>query len=1351
MGVSIPRAAAVLVAIAMVGVTKLAMAAGPTVTSTTPPAAPNTGSATITIRGSGFEPGATARLQRTGQSDIVAGSVTHQSGDAVQATFNLTAQAPGAWNVRVTNPGGASGACSGCFEIAANAPTVASTSPSSGGRGAKDYVVEITGTNFARGAQAMFLGGGIEVTSTTWNSPTKVTAKIEIAATAATSARDVRVTNTDGQQGQCSGCFTVNASPDPRRVSPARAFQGAQNVQVTVRGEAADPPLRPFESDPRFREGAQVVFSGEGITVHSTSYDEGNPPLEQPSLVATISVAPGAVGGPRDLTVVNPDGGRGTCSGCFTIDPVPTVTSVAPSSRGQGASNQSVTITGTGFTPGSTASFSGSGITVHSSNRETDEKLVAVISVAQGAATTARDVSVTTSQGGRGTCVGCFTVNAAPVVTGVSPDNRTRGQSGQNVTVTGSGFVSGAAVSFSGAGITVNSTTFTNATTLVANISLAQDAAPGNRDARVTNPDGGLGTCTNCFIVNGGVTVTQLTPSAGINNGSVQVTIDGSGFADGATARLKRAGQPDIVGTSTAVESPTRMRATFNLNGKAPGKWDMRVTNTDNTTGVCTECFAIASAAPTVTGVTPSSRAQGAQGQELTLSGTNFAAGATVTFAGSGITVGSTTVESASSIKVVVDLAPDAATGARNVTVRNADEQAATCNGCFTVSAAPTVTGVTPGQRARGQSNQSLSVSGTGFVGGAQVEFSGSGITVNSTTVNGDSSLTVNISIASDAPLGARNLTVVNGNGGRATCTGCFTVSAPPAVTGLSPNQRGQGSTNQAVTLTGSGFQQGATVSFSGSGVTVSAVTVNSATSLTATVSVAPDAGTGNRNATVTNPDTGSGGCSNCFTVNAGPKPTQATPDVGIREQTLDVTLDGSGFVNGSAVSFGEGIVVNSVTFLAGSNVPETPARLRANITIGPKAGLGLRDVVVTNPDAGRGTCATCFLVEPIRGRFNPLAPARILDSRTGEGGYQTPWGPDMTRDVQVTGRGGVPASGVSAVALNVTVTDVSQAPSSWLAVFPAGDERPLASNLNYTPGLTIPNLVVVKVGQGGKVSLYNASGQANVIFDVAGWYGDTPQGNAGRLQPLTPSRLVDTRNGDGGATGPAGAGTTREVQVTGRGGVPTTGVSAVVLNVTVTDVRQAPSWLVVSPTGENMPLASNLNYAPGETRANRVVVKVGTGGKISYYNDAGSAHVIMDVNGWITDGSVTTGGPGAFSAMAPSRILDTRNGTGGIEGRIGPDETVSVPVAGRGGVPTTGVSAVVMNVTVTDQAANDSSYLTLFPTGEPRPTASDLNFVPGQTVPNLVVVKVGSGGKVDLYNASWATHVIFDVVGWYN
>jgi hypothetical protein len=198
------------------------------------------------------------------------------------------------------------------------------------------------------------------------------------------------------------------------------------------------------------------------------------------------------------------------------------------------------------------------------------------------------------------------------------------------------------------------------------------------------------------------------------------------------------------------------------------------------------------------------------------------------------------------------------------------------------------------------------------------------------------------------------------------------------------------------------------------------------------------------------------------------------------------------------------------------------------------------------------------------------------------------------------------------------------------------------------------------------------------------------------------------------------------------------------VLNVAVTSATAA-SYLTVYPSGDPRPLAANLNYVGGDTVSNRVMAKLGAGGRVTIYNNAGSTDVVVDVGGWYSDASVAGSG-GTFTALDPARILDTRDATGGVTGPIAGGTGVDVQVTGRGGVPATGVRAVILNATVTQPAG--AGYLTISPTGTARPLASDLNYAPGETRPNLVVVQLGTGGKVNLFTSSGA-QVVFDVAGW--
>lgn len=172
-----------------------------------------------------------------------------------------------------------------------------------------------------------------------------------------------------------------------------------------------------------------------------------------------------------------------------------------------------------------------------------------------------------------------------------------------------------------------------------------------------------------------------------------------------------------------------------------------------------------------------------------------------------------------------------------------------------------------------------------------------------------------------------------------------------------------------------------------------------------------------------------------------------------------------------------------------------------------------------------------------------------------------------------------------------------------------------MASNLTYVAGQTVANLVMVKVGAGGAVNLYSSGGPINVIADVAGYYGDAGAG----LATATPARILDTRTGNGAPVAKVMPGIPISLQVTGRGGVPAEGVTAVVLNVTVTEPSSG-GWLAAWPAGEALPLVSNLNYVPGHTVPNLVVVKVGAGGKVNLYSSGGPVQVIADVAGWFVD-----------------------------------------------------------------------------------------------------------------------------------
>jgi hypothetical protein len=405
----------------------------------------------------------------------------------------------------------------------------------------------------------------------------------------------------------------------------------------------------------------------------------------------------------------------------------------------------------------------------------------------------------------------------------------------------------------------------------------------------------------------------------------------------------------------------------------------------------------------------------------------------------------------------------------------------------------------------------------------------------------------------------------------------------------------------------------------------------------------------------------------------------------------------------------------------------------------------------VSNEELGFGSPYTVTVPVVPGSTYFPLSPGRVLDTRTGTGtgGSVNPIGAASSIDLDVTGVAGVPETGVTAVALNVVATNVTG--DSYLTVWPTGQPRPLASNLNFRPGVSVPNLVIARVGIDGKVSLYNNVGAVDVAADVQGYFqGDT---TGSSYVPLSPARVLDTRNGTGGRSTPLGPGGTFELKVTDVGGVPAANGTAVVLNVTATNVVGAESFLTIWPSGTSRPTASNLNFIGGQTVPNLVIARVGQGGRVAIYNNVGTVDVVADTQGYfaapVASGTALPGS--VYNPANPARILDTRDGTGvpgGARGQLGTQGQLDLQVTGMGGVPSN-ATAVVLNVTAADSPGPDS-YLTVWPTGTSRPLASNLNFVAGQTVPNLVIARIGAGGKVSIYNNLGSTVVVADVQGWF-
>ena len=360
------------------------------------------------------------------------------------------------------------------------------------------------------------------------------------------------------------------------------------------------------------------------------------------------------------------------------------------------------------------------------------------------------------------------------------------------------------------------------------------------------------------------------------------------------------------------------------------------------------------------------------------------------------------------------------------------------------------------------------------------------------------------------------------------------------------------------------------------------------------------------------------------------------------------------------------------------------------------------------------------FSSSPSGSTYVPLTPARLLDSRFGNG-LSGKFGANAPRTFQVTGRGGVPATAV-AVTGNFTVTNATNAGAAFLG--PNSTANPSTSTINFPVGDNRANGVTLALGSGGTLSAtyLASSGTTDFVFDVTGYF--VPDQSGSTFLALTPSRLLDSRFGNG-LSGAFSANTPRTFQVSGRGGVPS-GAVAVTGNFTVTNQTLAGAGFL-GPNSTASPTTSTINFPVADSRANGVTLALGAGGTLSatYMAPGGSADFIFDVTGYfMPDQSGAT-----YVPLTPARLLDSRYANG-LSGKFVGYVPRTFQVSGRGGVPS-GAVAVTGNFTVTNQNMLGAGFLG--PNSTASPTTSTLNFPVGDNRANGVTVALGSGGTLSI------------------
>lgn len=365
--------------------------------------------------------------------------------------------------------------------------------------------------------------------------------------------------------------------------------------------------------------------------------------------------------------------------------------------------------------------------------------------------------------------------------------------------------------------------------------------------------------------------------------------------------------------------------------------------------------------------------------------------------------------------------------------------------------------------------------------------------------------------------------------------------------------------------------------------------------------------------------------------------------------------------------------------------------------------------------------------------QFVSLPPCRVVDTRITGGPIQG--GTSRSFILPQLGGCNIPTTAV-ADSLNVTIVPPQHAPIGYLTIWPTGQYRPVVSTMNSLDGRIKANAAIIHAGVNDAVSVY-VSNTTDVILDVDGYFAPSTPSTL-QFYPLTPCRVLDTRNANGPLGGPfLSSGQERDFPVLSSDCNIPSSAEAYSMNFTVVPYQgQGSGYLTVWPQGTQKPVVSTLNNLTATIVANAAVVPAGAGGGIAAYA-SGNTQLVADIDGYFAPAG--TGGLSLYPT-APCRALDTRQSSGAFSGELTVDIVDSVCA------PPSLAKTYVLNATVVPQG--NFGYLTLWPDGEPRPGVSTLDAIDGAITSNMAIVPTNNG-SIDAY-ASGLTQLVLDISSYF-
>jgi len=473
--------------------------------------------------------------------------------------------------------------------------------------------------------------------------------------------------------------------------------------------------------------------------------------------------------------------------------------------------------------------------------------------------------------------------------------------------------------------------------------------------------------------------------------------------------------------------------------------------------------------------------------------------------------------------------------------------------------------------------------------------------------------------------------------------------------------------------------------------------------------------------------------------------PTDFSGHARVDDPLVTDTGTGTGYVDRGAFEFEDPAKVSSVSVTPGSG--DLPLPVTATVRLSNPWSVPVSSYSF---DFGDGTPAVTSTTPSASHTYESLPNAS--DSLESVPVTATV---SLADNATVSGAGNVVLENAAPLTATVTASSPPSQPDTADLRFSSSSGWAITSDV-VTYGDDSPSVQIPQTGNTYTVDhVYPAPGTYTVhdtVTDADGRATSTTHevqvGAA--FVPITPHRFVDTRNGTGAPRATVGPGGVLRVKVAGVDGLPSSHLAAVTMNVTDVDPTAA-GYVTAYPDESVRPSTSDLNFLPGQTNPNLVTVQVGTDGYVDLYNSAGRVNLVVDVQGYFTTQAATAeaGGyaEGYLVPVTPSRVLDTRYGTGAAERPVAAKSvtTVTLPSAS---VPAD-ATAVVLDVTATGSRAG--GWAAAFPATGSLPVVSDLDFSAGQTASGLVVVPLDSSRRVRLYSSAGPVNLIADVQGYYS